>query len=86
MDDQSFTWFTPAQLKEKVQNQDFRENLLKYLEDVVKEDLDPFRDESDDGTSTASDNSASIREETLEVQDDETHIEIVTTGIPTSLF
>ncbi|CAF4252559.1 unnamed protein product, partial [Rotaria sordida] len=26
-----------------VQNQDFRENLLKYLEDVVKEDLDPFR-------------------------------------------
>ncbi|CAF4445285.1 unnamed protein product [Rotaria sp. Silwood2] len=35
--------FTPAQLKEKIQNQDFRENLLKYLEDVVKEDFDLFR-------------------------------------------
>ena len=35
--------FTPAQLKEKIQNEDFRENLLKYLEDIVKEDLDLFR-------------------------------------------
>ena len=35
--------FTPAQLKENIQNKDFRENLLKYLEDVVKEDLDLFR-------------------------------------------
>ena len=34
--------YTPTQLKEKIQNQDFRENLLKYLEDVVKEDLDLF--------------------------------------------
>ena len=34
---------TPAQLKENIQNKDFRENLLKYLEDVVKEDLDLFR-------------------------------------------
>jgi hypothetical protein len=35
--------YTPAQLKENIQNQDFRDNLLKYLEDVVKEDLDLFR-------------------------------------------
>lgn len=35
--------YTPAQLKENIQNKDFRENLLKYLEDVVKEDLDTFR-------------------------------------------
>ena len=35
--------FTPAQLKENIQNPDFRDNLLKYLEDVVKEDLDLFR-------------------------------------------
>lgn len=35
--------YTPTQLKEKIQNQEFRENLLKYLEDVVKEDLDAFR-------------------------------------------
>ena len=35
--------YTPAQLKENIQNEHFRENLLKYLEDVVKEDLDSFR-------------------------------------------
>ncbi|CAF4030657.1 unnamed protein product, partial [Rotaria magnacalcarata] len=35
--------YTPAQLKENIQNQDFRDNLLKYLEDVVKEDLDLSR-------------------------------------------
>ncbi|CAM4811757.1 unnamed protein product [Rotaria magnacalcarata] len=35
--------YTPAQLKENIQNQDFRDNLLKYLEDAVKEDLDLFR-------------------------------------------
>ena len=35
--------YTPGKLKENVQNKDFRENLLKYLEDVVKEDLDLFR-------------------------------------------
>ncbi|CAF4740683.1 unnamed protein product, partial [Rotaria socialis] len=35
--------YTPAQLKENIQNQDFRDDLLKYLEDVVKEDLDLFR-------------------------------------------
>ena len=27
--------FTPAQLKENVQNQVFRENLLKYLVDII---------------------------------------------------
>ena len=35
--------FTPTQLKKNVQNQDFRENLLKYLEDIIKEDLHLFR-------------------------------------------
>ncbi|CAF4456616.1 unnamed protein product [Rotaria sp. Silwood2] len=35
--------YSPAQLKESIQNQDFRENLVKYLEDVIKEDLDSFR-------------------------------------------
>lgn len=35
--------FIPAQLKDNVQNQGFRENLLKYLEDIIKEDLDLFR-------------------------------------------
>ena len=36
--------FTPAQLKEKTQDEDFRQNLLRYLEDIVKEDVDQFRD------------------------------------------
>ncbi|CAF4830831.1 unnamed protein product, partial [Rotaria magnacalcarata] len=54
--------YTPAQLKENIQKQDFRDSLLKYLEDVVKEDLDQFRDETNDGTSTASDIRASIQE------------------------
>ncbi|CAF3993270.1 unnamed protein product, partial [Rotaria magnacalcarata] len=54
--------YTPAQLKENIQNQDFRDDLLKYLEDVVKEDLDLFRDEANDGTSTTSDISVSIQE------------------------
>ncbi|CAF1021874.1 unnamed protein product, partial [Rotaria magnacalcarata] len=54
--------YTPAQLKENIKNQDFRDNLLKYLEDVVKEDLDLFRDESNDGTNTASANRVSIQE------------------------
>ncbi|CAF4538179.1 unnamed protein product, partial [Rotaria magnacalcarata] len=53
--------YTPAQLKENIQNQDFRDNLLKYLEDVVKEDLELFREETNDGTSTTSDISVSIR-------------------------
>ncbi|CAF3407623.1 unnamed protein product [Rotaria socialis] len=39
--------YTPAQLKENIQNQDFRDILLKYLEDVVKEDLDLLREETD---------------------------------------
>ncbi|CAF1447824.1 unnamed protein product, partial [Rotaria sp. Silwood1] len=54
--------YTPAQLKEKIQNQDFRENLLKYLEDIIKEDLDSFRDETNDGTSTTSDDRTLIGE------------------------
>ena len=35
--------FTSAQLKEKIQDEDFRQNLLRYLEDIIKEDLDRFR-------------------------------------------
>jgi Helitron helicase-like domain at N-terminus len=35
--------FSPAQLKEKIQNEIFRENLRNYLEDIVKEDLDLFQ-------------------------------------------
>lgn len=35
--------FTPMQLKEQVQNDDFRARLLQYLEDIIKEDLDHFR-------------------------------------------
>ncbi|CAM2727279.1 unnamed protein product [Rotaria socialis] len=54
--------YTPAQLKENIQNQDFRDNLLKYLEDVVKEDLDLFQNEANDGTSTRSDIKVSIQE------------------------
>ncbi|CAF4416314.1 unnamed protein product [Rotaria sp. Silwood2] len=37
--------FTLTPLKEMIQNEDFREKLLQYLEDIVKEDLDLFREE-----------------------------------------
>jgi Helitron helicase-like domain at N-terminus len=35
--------YTPTQLKEKIQDTEFREQLLKYIEDIVKEDLDLFQ-------------------------------------------
>lgn len=35
--------FTPTQLKEKVQDVEFREKLLKFIEDIIKEDLDLFQ-------------------------------------------
>ena len=35
--------FTPAQLKEQIQQEDFRTRLLEYLEDIIKEDLDLFQ-------------------------------------------
>lgn len=35
--------FTPAQLKKKIHDVVFREKLLKYIEDIIKEDLDLFR-------------------------------------------
>ena len=35
--------FTPTQLRDQIQNDDFRAKLLEYLEDIVKEDLDLFR-------------------------------------------
>ena len=34
----------PADLKEKIQDLEFREKLIAYLEDIVKEDLDEFRE------------------------------------------
>ena len=33
---------TPAQLKESVQNEEFRNGLLSYLEDIIKQDLSNF--------------------------------------------
>ncbi|CAF1023771.1 unnamed protein product, partial [Rotaria magnacalcarata] len=39
--------FTPTQLKQQIENEDFRQKLLKYLEDIVKEDLDQFREEAE---------------------------------------
>ncbi|CAF4441235.1 unnamed protein product, partial [Adineta steineri] len=34
----------PADMKEQVQNSTFREKLKAYLEDIIKEDLDEFKD------------------------------------------
>ncbi|CAF1543835.1 unnamed protein product, partial [Rotaria sp. Silwood1] len=34
----------PADMKEKIQNADFREKLKAYLEDIIKEDLDEFKE------------------------------------------
>lgn len=34
----------PADMKEKIQNADFREKLQAYLEDIIKEDLNEFKD------------------------------------------
>jgi hypothetical protein len=34
----------PADMKEKIQNSGFREKLQAYLEDIIKEDLDEFKD------------------------------------------
>ncbi|CAF1442322.1 unnamed protein product [Adineta steineri] len=34
----------PADMKNKLQDPSFRENLIAYLEDIIKEDLDEFKD------------------------------------------
>jgi hypothetical protein len=34
----------PSDMKDKVHNADFREKLKAYLEDIIKEDLDQFKD------------------------------------------
>ncbi|CAF1498697.1 unnamed protein product [Adineta steineri] len=34
----------PADMKNKIQDASFRENLIAYLEDIIKEDLDEFKD------------------------------------------
>jgi hypothetical protein len=33
---------TPTQMKQNIQNEDFRNSLINYLEDIVKEDLSTF--------------------------------------------
>ncbi|CAF1614641.1 unnamed protein product [Rotaria sp. Silwood1] len=35
---------TPVDLKNNVQNENFKEKLITYLEDIIKEDLDKFRE------------------------------------------
>ncbi|CAF4556277.1 unnamed protein product [Rotaria socialis] len=35
----------PVDMKENIRNTDFREKLKAYLEDIIKEDLDQFKDE-----------------------------------------
>jgi hypothetical protein len=35
---------TPADMKASIQNTTFREKLIAYLEDIIKEDLDQFKD------------------------------------------
>ncbi|CAF0864592.1 unnamed protein product, partial [Didymodactylos carnosus] len=45
---------TPSQLKENIKDPKFKERLIEYLEDVIKEDLDQFRRE-DDSTTTQED-------------------------------
>jgi hypothetical protein len=37
---------TPAQLKESVQNEEFRNGLLSYLEDIIKQDLSNFTNDA----------------------------------------
>ena len=34
----------PADMKEKIQDAGFREKLKTYLEDIIKEDLDDFKE------------------------------------------
>ena len=36
----------PADMKEKIQNRDFFEKLIAYLEDIIKEDLDEFKEQT----------------------------------------
>jgi hypothetical protein len=42
---------TPAQLKESVQNEEFRNGLLSYLEDIIKQDLSNFTNDASDTNS-----------------------------------
>lgn len=37
---------TPSQLKESVQNEEFRNDLLSYLEDIIKQDLSNFNSDT----------------------------------------
>lgn len=38
--------YTPDDLHEKIKDEQFRINLLQYLEDIIKQDLDDFESES----------------------------------------
>ncbi|CAF4296058.1 unnamed protein product [Adineta steineri] len=40
---------TPVCMKNNVQNEAFKERLISYLEDIIKEDLDLFRESNDTG-------------------------------------
>ncbi|CAF1598300.1 unnamed protein product [Adineta ricciae] len=40
---------TPAQLKESVKNEEFRNGLISYLEDIIKQDLSNFTNDDADG-------------------------------------
>ena len=43
----------PAELKEKIQDVNFREKLKAYLEDIIKEDLDQFKEKPVSGNSSS---------------------------------
>ena len=45
---------TPAQLKESVKNEEFRNGLLSYLEDIIKQDLSNFTNNASDDDSRIS--------------------------------
>ena len=46
----------PSDMKDKVHDSDFREKLKAYLEDIIKEDLDQFKDKFVPGNSNGKEN------------------------------
>ncbi|CAF1381537.1 unnamed protein product [Didymodactylos carnosus] len=56
---------TPAQMTENIQNEEFRTNLIEYLEDIIKEDVDNFR-----ATSRNEDSSEGEYETSMETDDE----------------
>ncbi|CAF4573557.1 unnamed protein product, partial [Didymodactylos carnosus] len=37
--------YAPADVKQMIKDEEFRKNLIEYLEDIIKEDLDQFQNE-----------------------------------------